>query len=337
MFSSASVKQAVLTLGAAAALMLFAQGASGSITCSQCHGAWIDHVSTRSVLHSPFAGEECESCHRDHGKTNELTLTSESTELCLGCHLSPGDGSLAHVPDKKACLSCHDPHGSRGPGLTRKPFTDLCLECHGTVVKASYVHRALSEKGCGECHTPHSSSFGMLLKSEQSKICNSCHAVLNGEENAHTALVEYSCTGCHDPHSSTEYRLLKDVYDDRLFPGAYSQDKYSLCFKCHDTFLVTGKDASDTRFRNGEVNLHTVHVVGTVRYEGKGLTLWGRSRSCANCHDPHGAVGPFDLKKYIACTETVCRTLTFFPEPQGGRCLVDCHKSASYNRGPIQP
>lgn len=292
---------------------------------------------SRSVLHSPFTEEKCESCHRDHGKTNELTLTSEAPGLCLGCHEDPGDGSSAHASGERACLLCHDPHGSAEPGLARKSFTELCLECHAGVVKASYVHKVLSEKGCGECHTPHGSSFGMMLKSEPVKICARCHEVVNPEERTHTALMEYNCTGCHDPHSSTQYRLLKGVYEDRAFPGVYSEGKYSLCFNCHDTSLVTGKNTSDTRFRDGKVNLHSVHVVGTVRYRGKGFAVWGKSRSCANCHDPHGAVGPYGLKKYIECTETVCRTLTFFPAPGGGRCLVDCHNNISYSRDRVEP
>ncbi len=304
----------------------------GAVECSQCHGAWIDKVSSDSILHTPFISGECMGCHLEHGESNELILVLEGTTLCLKCHDTHGRELRTHLPGKNACLPCHDPHSSDEKSLTVKPFEELCMLCHENIVKASYVHQAITYKGCRECHTPHISDTEKMLKAKSDQLCSGCHSVLSEEERPHSALHKRRCVSCHDPHSSTLYRLLKQEYRSDFFPGSYEEEKYSLCFSCHDSFLVTGKDPSDTGFRDGSVNLHTVHVLGKVRFTGEGLTVKGKSRSCANCHDPHGSVQPFSLKRYFECTEIMCRTITFFPEPGGGRCLTACHGRASYAR-----
>ncbi len=284
------------------------------------------------MLHTPFISGECSDCHLDHGESNELILVLEGTDLCLKCHDNPDREFGTHLPGENGCLPCHDPHSSDEGSLIVKSFDELCMLCHGSIVKASYVHQAITYRGCKECHTPHGSVSGQMLKVKSDQMCSGCHSVLSEEELPHSALRNKGCASCHDPHSSTLHRLLKQEYRSDLYPGSYEEEKYSLCFSCHDSFLVAGKDPSDTGFRDGSVNLHTVHVLGKVRFAEKGFTVKGKSRSCANCHDPHGSVQSFSLKRYFECTEIMCRMITFFPEPDGGRCLTACHERASYTR-----
>ncbi len=325
-------KYAQIVIGSLFVVAVMTLPLSGAAECSQCHGAWIDKVSSKSTLHTPFISGECSGCHLDHGDSNELVLVLDGTDLCLKCHDNPDREFREHLSGENGCLPCHDPHSSEEKNLTVKSFDELCMLCHGKIVKASYVHQAITYNGCQECHTPHGSALGKMLKEESDQICSGCHSILSEEERPHSALLKRGCASCHDPHSSTQSSLLKQEYRSDLYPGPYEEEKYSLCFSCHDSFLVTGKDLSDTGFRNGSVNLHTVHVLGKVRFTGEGLTVKGKSRSCANCHDPHGSVQAFSLKRYFECTETMCRTITFFPEPDGGRCLTACHERASYTR-----
>jgi hypothetical protein len=87
--------------------------------------------------------------------------------------------------------------------------------------------------------------------------------------------------------------------------------KYDLCFTCHDKQLVlTAKTTGLTNFRDGETNLHFVHV----NREDKG-------RSCRSCHDVHGS----DLPKHIASEVPFegsgwSMPIGYEPKSDGGRC-----------------
>jgi len=62
--------------------------------------------------------------------------------------------------------------------------------------------------------------------------------------------------------------------------------KYDLCFQCHEKELVLSeKTASLTNFRDGDENLHFIHV----NRESKG-------RSCKSCHNVHGSTNVRLLK-----------------------------------------
>ncbi len=54
--------------------------------------------------------------------------------------------------------------------------------------------------------------------------------------------------------------LLVRVYSGTLY-APFSKNQYALCFGCHDQSLATQERTTIvTKFRNGETNLHFVHV-----------------------------------------------------------------------------
>jgi hypothetical protein len=98
---------------------------------------------------------------------------------------------------------------------------------------------------------------------------------------------------------------------------------FALCFGCHakETVLVP-RTRELTNFRDGEINLHYVHV----NRQDKG-------RTCKTCHEIHGS----NLPKHMA-TEVPFEgsawpmPIRFEQTATGGRCAPGCHKPASYDR-----
>ncbi len=74
--------------------------------------------------------------------------------------------------------------------------------------------------------------------------------------------------------------LIKEFPTDTYVP--YTDQEYELCFSCHNRDLLRFPDTSfATGFRDGEKNLHYVHV----NKKEKG-------RNCKLCHNMHGSSNP---------------------------------------------
>ena len=79
------------------------------------------------------------------------------------------------------------------------------------------------------------------------------------------------------------------------------------------------KTTNMTEFRNGDQNLHYLHI-----NKEKG-------RSCTNCHDVHAA----NNTKLIGTTVKFGRwdmPLNFVGTETGGTCATGCHKEQKYDR-----
>jgi hypothetical protein len=106
-----------------------------------------------------------------------------------------------------------------------------------------------------------------------------------------------------------------------LFYSPFSTDKYALCFSCHPESLVLTERTSElTDFRNGDLNLHYVHV----NKERQG-------RTCRACHATHAS----DLPKHIR--ESVPYGVWNLPiryekTETGGGCRPGCHQPFTYDR-----
>jgi predicted CXXCH cytochrome family protein len=314
--------------------------------CVTCH----DAVSVK-VTHNPVSGGDCLTCHEAHESEHEHLLVRSQDELCFACHKDNGSLILTGVPsdDRPAvihealiedgCLACHDPHGSDEPSLLGESPRSLCLNCHEQILSdlplAESLHGAFEgENACTMCHTPHASAYDGLLIDDSCQLCFRCHsepilsaagtmipsmeALIEDSPVVHEPAEYGECTTCHRPHFSAERSLLREHYPE-LDYAPFDPGAYALCIECHDPGLVEKEFTTETSFREGDWNLHFVHV---NREKG---------RSCGICHQPHAGqlphlmratfpFGPGDWDMPIGYVET----------ETGGSCLSACHEQRSY-------
>ena len=294
--------------------------------CTTCHA---DHVDFK-VVHGPVSAGACTACHTPHESDTKKLLLKEGEEMCFGCHLD-----MPEVVKKKnvhpalagGCTSCHNPHGGDYPKMLAQEGQELCFLCHpqiGEKVKESPVgHPALlMEKGCASCHSPHASDNEKMLLNPVKDICTTCHdsiipknaTVLHGPNN------DGKCTRCHEPHGSQNEALLVAKFPtDAYVP--YTDSEFALCFSCHKRDLLEFPETSfATHFRDGERNLHYLHVHNKQK-----------GRSCRLCHSWHGSNNP----KLIADSVPFGKwnlPLKFVKTETGGGCSPGCHKPQYYDR-----
>ena len=109
-----------------------------------------------------------------------------------------------------------------------------------------------------------------------------------------------------------------------MFYAPFDLGIYDLCFQCHIKEMVTVKEGKGlTRFKNGDLNLHYVHV-----HQEKG-------RTCRACHEVHASTNPFHIRTSVPFgTGGWSYEIKFEKTPTGGTCASGCHVPRSYNRSP---
>jgi len=107
------------------------------------------------------------------------------------------------------------------------------------------------------------------------------------------------------------------------FYTKFDLKKYDLCFTCHEANIVlTSKTTTLTNFRNGEVNLHFVHV----NRDDKG-------RSCKTCHDVHASNLPNHMALSVPFEGSGwAMPIEYEKSATGGSCAPGCHKPRTYDR-----
>jgi predicted CXXCH cytochrome family protein len=206
---------------------------------------------------------------------------------------------------------------------------DVCGTCHEDVVqaaaKAAVRHGALeTEASCGGCHNPHMSSERALLNDSEKDLCLSCHQdiknLLASNSQHHGPVADGDCGACHEPHGGPNFSLLTGRYPERFY-SSYSTKAYELCFGCHDSSLASRRTTTtDTGFRDGNRNLHFLHVNDTKR-----------GRSCRACHNVHASNRPFYINETFRFgTKDI--TFEFTQSDSGGTCARGCHVEETYIR-----
>lgn len=325
--------------------------------CAQCHprGAAADApagvqgrrpIRDFSHPHEPFAKGQCLDCHSAHSAATPHLLRKSEQELCTGCHEKTVTAlaSLAHVhePVLGECRSCHHAHGADAPGALRGKTHELCLGCHEPVRAAmsapgTHVHGAMTEgDSCISCHMGHGGGTKALLREPLADACLGCHAeplvTADGRRIAglaqelaerpvhHAPVREGKCIDCHRSHASEHPDLLSKAIPDRLYVP-YSDEAYAFCFDCHEPLAITEELGTRTKFRDGDRNLHAVHV---KREKG---------RSCAICHEVHASRSPALMKADVPFGPGGWRLpIEFRATADGGTCLAGCHAEKSYDR-----
>ena len=308
-------------------------------SCNECH----EDLTQAEHLHGPVAIGQCSICHNPHSSDEKHLLTTTPEEVCVSCHVTTKTEmekfEFIHEAAKGECFGCHDPHGANNWKLLRAEAPDMCYPCHEDIQKraenSKYKHGVIKEKGsCLECHTPHASTVRFILKSAPTELCLTCHdepvgkdgaipsvtSQIEGKKFLHGPIKDKDCGGCHKTHGSDHFRLLDKEYPP-LFYAPFDKENYDLCFNCHpDTLVLDEKTKKLTDFRNGDSNLHYLHV-----------NKDRRGRTCRACHQIHGSnnerhiresvpYGSWDLPIGFDKTET------------GGTCAPGCHVKKDYDR-----
>jgi predicted CXXCH cytochrome family protein len=320
------------------------RGTSYAESCNTCH---TDATGAHTSVHGPVAAGACGACHEPHHAPHEGLLTREGRDLCLNCHQTVGAELNAmhnlHEPLLGDCRACHDPHATDVEGILHDDPQTLCTACHTdiaqTIGEATTQHAAVTtEQTCLNCHAPHASNEEAMLLDTAMSLCFDCHdteielpdgrvlanmqEVISNRASLHGPVAQGDCTACHDIHGGGHERLLTQEYPSSIY-YPYTDNAYALCFTCHDRQLVlTETSDAVTGFRNGEQNLHYVHV-----YKD------GRGRSCRVCHDSHASDLSHHLRESIPYGPSGWELpIGFTPTQTGGSCNNGCHKPWGYDR-----
>jgi len=310
--------------------------------CASCHQ---DVTRQRKNVHGPVATGSCLACHSAHRANEPKLLAVSGRDLCLSCHEKMKgqiqNVLMVHKPAQGDCRQCHEVHASDHIKQLKEEPQQLCLSCHDkikTQIASATVKHSPVEKGdaCLNCHTPHGTNLSKLMKAEPIVTCLGCHkdpidagggrtvaamnALMDPNQNKHGPIREGDCAGCHISHGSPNDHLLKKPYSSAFYQS-FSEEKYDLCFSCHDKQLVQLQNTTSlTGFRNGDRNLHFLHV----NKEEKG-------RNCRACHSTHTSSQPLHIRESVPFGSWEL-PIGFRKTETGGACASACHKEYRYDR-----
>ena len=295
--------------------------------------------------HAPFQDGDCSLCHQRKDPKDPGSINKQINLLCLDCHddfVKILARKASHEPARVNCVSCHSPHNSMYPHLLVEDPGTLCLSCHTSisnlVANAAVKHDALTTGAkCVNCHNPHGANVQHLLNKLPYDLCVGCHGVdgvkdhdgktltnmkllLTDNPHQHGPVESKDCSACHLPHGGNHFRLLTKDYP-ATFYSPYDPKLYDLCFDCHEESMV--KDAQTTtltKFRNGDKNLHYVHVNKDER-----------GRTCRACHEVHASKQPHQIRDAVPYGHTgYMLKVNFTKTDTGGQCAETCHVTRSY-------
>ncbi len=110
-------------------------------------------------------------------------------------------------------------------------------------------------------------------------------------------------------------------YFPKEFYKPYATESYAICFDCHNKDIALDKVTTKlTNFRNGDVNMHFLHV-----NKEKG-------RSCKACHEVHAGSQEKHIRKEVPFGGSWKLPINFTKASNGGTCVVGCHKPKTYDR-----
>lgn len=320
---------------------LLTVGGDRTPLCINCHDA---APFQQKYMHGPAAVGSCNACHDPHESQIKALVKGPVRDLCLSCHADFAAAMKAaivvHPPVRDdPCTACHNPHGSSVAMFLKNKMPELCLDCHKEIGKrvgvAKVQHKPVSQQGgCANCHSAHFGKAKGLLAADQMTVCLSCHGKddlgtpplknikkqLAGKKNLHGPIREGNCKACHDPHGSDYFRLLRGNYPSQLYVP-YQDGIYDGCLKCHEKNMLRFADTTIyTKFRNGNRNLHYVHVVNR------------KGRTCRICHEPHASNGDKLISKEGTQFGGWKIPINFVITSTGGSCAPGCHRKFKYDR-----
>ncbi|MBZ0158127.1 MAG: cytochrome C [Alphaproteobacteria bacterium] len=314
----------------------------GPDLCFRCHDK---KIAGGSFVHGPVAVGGCSMCHNPHQTDYPRMLNAVGNEVCFQCHLDKAEEfkgkKFAHKPAAEKCTACHNPHsGDYKFNFRKEGSQELCFECHKD--KKEWVERVKVKHGgletgkkCLACHDPHVSDYGKQLVQQPIDTCVLCHdkpldapggKIMNMKEHLaknkdhHGPIKQNDCSACHNTHGSDHFRILRKNFAP-VFYASFDTRNFELCFNCHEKNLVLdSKTTTMTGFRNGDQNLHFVHVNKAIK-----------GRTCRACHDAHATNNPKHIRDAVPFGSWGL-PVGFQKSANGGSCLPGCHQKFVYDR-----
>ena len=250
--------------------------------------------------HVTKTGNGCEDCHmsngNEHPKANTvgILLKKNLPDLCLSCHEEKKEllasSPFIHKPvnDKKSCTNCHSSHSSDNKKLLLAKRKDLCLSCHNKAITVG---------------SKTTTNFDHLMKT--SKVL---HPPFEDCEKV-----------CHNPHAAKYPGLLNLQFPSTNYTPV-SSDSFALCWECHGSDMIEKpKSKGATSFRNGDINLHYIHVHGD------------KGRSCILCHSPHATNNEHLIREQVNFGKWAYK-MNYKSDENGGSCAPGCHSEKKYTR-----
>jgi predicted CXXCH cytochrome family protein len=316
--------------------------AAGSDLCFLCHDK---SIAGGKFVHGPVAVGSCSTCHSVHQSDFAKLLRGDGNKICFECHADKAEAlknrKFIHAPAQIACVQCHNPHnGEYRYNFKAEGSQDLCFTCHADKAKdiagATVKHKGLdTAKKCLACHDPHVSDYVKQLTLQPADLCMSCHDkeyvskagrvanmkdIVANNSIYHGPIKQKDCSSCHNTHGSKNFRMLRENFPPVFYAG-YDPDNYKLCFMCHEKSLANDEKTTKlTAFRNGEKNLHFVHVNRATK-----------GRTCRACHDAHATNNPRHVRDAVPFASWQL-PVGFQKTDTGGQCLPGCHKMFGYDR-----
>ncbi|NTV50187.1 MAG: cytochrome C [Geobacteraceae bacterium] len=314
----------------------------GQDLCIKCHKKTI--ISGK-VKHGPVNDGECSACHSHHSSGFPNLLAEKGNDVCYSCHTDKkaefASKKHIHAPMKTGCIKCHNPHSSDYKfTLIGENTKGVCFACHKDkhkeISEVKVKHGGLElPNGCLACHGPHTSAFPKQLAMAPMDLCLSCHdreygkgdkkvsdmkGFLAKNKITHGPIKDKDCSGCHNTHGSKDFRILRGNLSPAFY-AKYDPKNYELCFNCHnDTLVKDAKTTTLTGFRNGDQNLHFVHVNKTPK-----------GRTCRACHDAHATNNPKHVRDTVPFGAWQL-PVGLVKNQTGGSCLPGCHQEFKYDR-----
>lgn len=318
--------------------------AAGEDLCFLCHDK--PEIVGKKSAHSPVEEGGCSSCHNPHSSDYPKMLMAAGNDVCFSCHDAKLEESQTkkhtHDPVAEACTNCHSPHSADYEyNLIGEPTQGLCFMCHDDkqeeIQNDKVKHAGLdTPEKCLACHDPHYSDNAKQLTMQPMNLCLNCHspayddgngkntanmaAILKNNKFKHGPILEKDCTSCHNPHGSDNFRILVANFTP-VFYSSYDPKNFELCFMCHEKDLAsTQYTTTMTGFRNGQENLHYVHVNKRVK-----------GRTCRACHDAHATNNPRHIRDAVPFGSWGL-PVGYTKTDTGGQCQSGCHQLFKYDR-----
>ncbi len=332
-----------------------------SDSCSRCHAGASARAALAAAPAAERVKDSCVACHDgsncafchdraprarfDHEMRTGWSLEPHHSDVsCTQCH---GNADEFTIPSK-TCHACHmnlrSPPGERDADLAALSgeSRDECLCCHEAMAdrlaQASFIHAPTGGgAGCTACHDMSRGDSPRPAAEQERALCLSCHdnpitadngrpvasiaALLAAGSVQHEPVKSGQCSACHDPHASDHARLLVGEYAAGFY-APFDLSQYELCLRCHDSNkLLRKSDATVTGFRNGELNLHWLHVNRS------------KGRTCRACHETHASSQPFRMRETVPFGDSGWMLpVKYSQTATGGRCAPGCHSAQTYDR-----